>query len=35
MQVQVSATRGLTPLVFFPGHSGPLTLTATTVMRAR
>jgi Flp pilus assembly protein TadG len=35
MQVQVSATRGLTPLVFFPGHSGLLTLTATTVMRAR
>ena len=35
MHIQVAATRSLTPLVFFPGHSGPLTLTATTAMRAR
>ena len=35
MEIQVAATRSLTPLIFFPGHSGPLTLTATTAMRAR
>src|SRR3954452_7087983 len=35
MQIQVAATRSLTPLIFFPGHSGPLTLSATTSMRAR
>jgi Flp pilus assembly protein TadG len=35
MEIQVSATRALTPLVFFPGNSGPLTLAATTAMRAR
>jgi Flp pilus assembly protein TadG len=35
LEVQVSATRTLTPLVFFPGHTGPLTLAATTAMRAR
>jgi Flp pilus assembly protein TadG len=35
MTVQISATRGLTPIVFFPGHPGALTLTATTAMRAR
>jgi Flp pilus assembly protein TadG len=35
MQIQVAATRSLAPLIFFPGHSGPLTLTATTAMRAR
>ena len=35
MTVQVSATRSLTPTVFFPGHPGALTLNATTAMRAR
>jgi Flp pilus assembly protein TadG len=35
MEIQVTATRSLTPLIFFPGHSGPLTLTAMTAMRAR
>jgi Flp pilus assembly protein TadG len=35
MQVQVSATRSLAPLVFFPGHPGSLTLAAMTVMRVR
>ena len=35
MTIQVSATRSLTPIVFFPGHPGALTLTATTAMRAR
>ena len=35
MEVEVSATRSLAPLVFFPGHPGPLTLTATTAMRVR
>jgi Flp pilus assembly protein TadG len=35
MEIQVAATRSLTPLVFFPGHPEPLTLTATTAMRAR
>jgi Flp pilus assembly protein TadG len=33
--VEVSATRKLTPITFFPGHPGPLTLTATASMRAR
>ena len=32
---QTTMTRSLTPLMFFPGHSGPLTLSATTAMRAR
>ena len=35
MEIQVAATRSLTPLIFFPGHSGPLTFAATTAMRAR
>jgi Flp pilus assembly protein TadG len=35
LQIQVAATRSLAPLIFFPGHSGPLTLSATTAMRAR
>jgi Flp pilus assembly protein TadG len=33
--VEISATRSLSPITFFPGHSGPLTLTATASMRAR
>ena len=35
MLVQVTATRELTPMVFFPGHSGALDLAAVTAMRVR
>jgi Flp pilus assembly protein TadG len=35
MLVQVTASRDLTPLVFFPGHSGALAISAITAMRVR
>jgi Flp pilus assembly protein TadG len=35
MEVQVTATRELTPLVFFPGHSGKLEIDAVASMRVR
>ena len=35
MDVQVTATRGLAPMVFFPGHAGWLDIAAVASMRVR
>jgi Flp pilus assembly protein TadG len=35
MEVQVTAARSLSPLIFFPGHSGPLQISAVSSMRVR
>ena len=35
MEVQVTASRGLAPMVFFPGHPGSLDIAAVASMRVR
>jgi Flp pilus assembly protein TadG len=35
MEVQVTALRSLSPLIFFPGNSGPLPISAVASMRVR
>ena len=35
MRLQVSAQQSLAPMTFYPGHDGPLTLSAVALLRVR